>query len=152
MGKAMFYHLTRSSAEDTLRALLPRALDQGWQVMIRHPEAAVREALDQKLWLPEGRFLPHGQSGGPHDRDQPVLIGAGAVVNDAKGLFLLGGAAPLPGEEALERIWLLFDGADAAAVAAARGHWTGLTGLGMGAEYWSEEDGRWQKKSEKSAG
>ncbi|MBZ4024220.1 DNA polymerase III subunit chi, partial [Rhodobacter sp. TJ_12] len=29
MGVVMFYHLTRSSAEDTLRLLLPRALGQG---------------------------------------------------------------------------------------------------------------------------
>lgn len=152
MGKAMFYHLTRSSAEETLMTLLPRALGQGWRVMIRHPDPIARAALDQKLWLvPEGGFLPHGLEGGPHDADQPVLISAGPMVNGGKGLCLMGGAAPLPGEEALERIWLLFDGADEAAVAEARRHWTGLTGLGMAAQYWSEEDGRWQMKFEKTA-
>jgi DNA polymerase-3 subunit chi len=153
MGTAIFYHLTRSAAEDTLLALLPRALAQGWRVMIRHPDRAAIEALDHKLWLgPDGGFMPHGVAGGTFDADQPVLLGQGAAVNTALGLFLLGGAAPLPGEEALERIWLLFDGGDEAAVAAARGHWSGLTAKGMAAQYWSEEDGRWQKKAEKLVG
>jgi DNA polymerase-3 subunit chi len=152
MGTAMFYQLTRSSAEATLLALLPRALGQGWRVMIRHPDPAVRAALDQKLWQgPEGSFLPHGQEGGPFDADQPVLLGAGPIVNGAVGLFLIGGAAPMAGDTALTRIWLLFDGADPAAVAAARGHWTALTGAGMAAQYWSEDEGRWQMKAEKAA-
>lgn len=132
--------------------LLPRALDQGWRVMIRHPNALACEALDQKLWLgPEGGFLPHGLQGGAFDADQPVLIGSGRDANGARGLFLLGGAAPLPGEETKDRIWLIFDGANEAAVTAARGHWASLTAAGMTAQYWSEEDGRWQKKAEKTA-
>lgn len=150
MGTAMFYHLTRSGPEEVLALILPRALAQGWRVMLRSPDEARRERLDAKLWLePEDGFLPHGLEGGDSDADQPVLIGMGAAVNGASGVVLLDGADPVPGEETLERIWVLFDGADEAAVQSARGLWTRLTGLGMAAQYWSEETGRWVMKTEK---
>ena len=153
MGVAMFYHLTRSGPEEVLALILPRALAAGWRVMLRSPDAARVERLDAKLWLePEDGFLPHGVEGGAFAGDQPVLIGQGAAVNGAQGVVLLDGAEPLAGEEKLERLWLLFDGGDARAVQAARGLWTRLTGLGMAAQYWSEDTGRWVMKSEKKPG
>ena len=150
MGTAMFYHLTRSGPDEALAQLLPRAVAQGWRIMMRSPNADHRERLDAKLWVePAESFQPHAQEGGPHDADQPVLIGQGAAVNGARGVFLLDGAAPLDGEQRLDRLWILFDGADEAAVQAARGLWSRLTGLGMAAQYWSEETGRWVMKTEK---
>ena len=150
MGTAVFYHLMRSSAEETLATILPRALGQGWRVMIRSPDRARLDRLDARLWLePEDGFLPHGLEGGAQDAAQPVLLGQGPAVNAAQGVALIDGAAPLPGEEQLERLWLLFDGHDEAAVQAARVLWTRLTGLGMAAQYWSEESGRWQMKTER---
>ena len=150
MGTAIFYHLTRSGPEEVLALILPRALAAGWRVMLRSPDAERRDRLDAKLWLePEDDFQPHGLEGGPWDAEQPVLIGQGGARNGAQGVVLLDGAAPLPGEEALERLWVLFDGGDEAAVAAARGLWTQITGLGMAAQYWSEETGRWVMKTEK---
>ncbi|MEZ5755350.1 MAG: DNA polymerase III subunit chi [Paracoccaceae bacterium] len=151
MGVVMFYHLTRSSADETLMMLLPRALRQGWRVMVRGTDAGALARLDGQLWLAEGEpFLPHGLAGGPHDADQPVLIGTGPIANAAQGLFLLDGADTTP-EEArpLERVWLLFDGGDGAQLAAARQKWKALTDAGLPAQYWSEESGRWEKKAEK---
>jgi DNA polymerase III subunit chi len=150
MGTAVFYHLTRSGPEETLTTILPRALAQGWHVMLRSPDRARLERLDSRLWLePEEGFLPHGLEGGDDDAAQPVLLGQGMAVNGAQGVMLLDGAQPLAGEERLERLWVLFDGTDEAAVQAARGLWTELTGQGMAAQYWSEESGRWQMKVEK---
>lgn len=151
MGVVMFYHLTRSSVEETLMTLLPRALAQGWQVMIRGTDAAALERLDARLWLDEAHpFLPHGLQGGKHDAVQPVLIGQGPVANGARGVFLIDGAETTV-EEARprERVWLLFDGADGAQLAAARAKWKALTDAGLAAQYWSEESGRWEKKAEK---
>ena len=64
-------------------------------------------------------------------------------------MVLLDGAETLAGEEAMERLWVLFDGNDETALKAARGMWTRLTGLGMAAQYWSEETGRWVMKTER---
>lgn len=151
MGVVMFYHLTRSAPEETLAMLLPRALAQGWRVMVRGTSSEALERLDARLWLDEANpFLPHGMAGGKHDADQPILLGTGAIANDAKGLFLIDGAETSPDEaRPLERVWLLFDGADGAQLAAARAKWKALTEAGLAAQYWSEESGRWEKKAEK---
>ena len=150
---AVFYHLTRSGLDDTVRALLTRAVAQGWQIMVRAPDLPVLTQLDDKLWLgPEDGFLPHGMAGGLHDSDQPVLLGSGAIGNAAKGLMLLAGADTSAGEVAmLERVWVLFDGGDATAVQAARGMWSRFVGWGLGAQYWSDDSGSWVKKMEKAA-
>ena len=153
MAIAMFYHLTRSAPAETLAALLPRALGQGWRVMIRSPDRAALERLDQWLWTePADSFLPHGLQGGAQDADQPVLLGEGPISNGAQGLFLIDGAeVGLDEAQALERVWILFDGANPDAVAGARSQWKALTGAGLAAQYWSEDSGRWETKAD-SAG
>lgn len=145
----LFYHITQSSVEVTARTLLEKALGAGWRVMLRGGDAARLDWLDQWLWLnPEDGFLPHALAGGPQDADQPVLLGTGPIVNDAKGLMLVDGAVPLPGEAAaLERVWVLFDGQDEAAVNAARGLWKAIVAENLPAQYWSEETGRWVMKT-----
>lgn len=151
MGVVMFYHLTRSSAQDTLTTILTRAVGQGWRVMIRSPDRATLERLDAALWLgPEDGFLPHGVQGGTHDADQPVLLGQGAATNGAKGVILLDGAeTDLAEAQAMERVWVIFDGADGAHLTQARSQWRRVTDAGLAAQYWSEESGRWEKKAEK---
>ncbi len=49
---------------------------------------------------------------------------------------------------ALDRVCILFDGMDEAAVAHARTQWKTLKDAGASAQYWSEESGRWEKKAE----
>jgi DNA polymerase-3 subunit chi len=154
MGAAYFYHLTQRPLEAVLPALIGRALQQGWRVAVRGTDAARMEWLDQKLWLgPEEEFLPHGLAGGPHDALQPVLLTtAREVPNGAACLMAVDGAEVAPDEvRAAERVCILFDGADAAALARARDQWRALTAAGVPAQYWSEDSGRWEKKAE-SAG
>jgi DNA polymerase-3 subunit chi len=152
MAQAMFYHLTRSGVADTLQVLLPRALAQGWRVMVRGTDRAGLERLDAHLWQePEDGFLPHGIEGGGQEAAQPVLLGTGPAVNTPQAVALIDGAEPLPGEERLERLWVIFDGNDTAALGQARGLWTRLSGAGLTLQYWSEESGRWQMKTERRA-
>ena len=49
----------------------------------------------------------------------------------------------------LERVCVLFDGNDMAALDRARGQWKALTEAGCSAQYWSEESGSWEKKAER---
>ncbi len=151
MPRALFYHLTRSPPEKTLADLIGRALGQGWRVMLRGTNAERLAWFDQTLWLdPEDGFLPHGMEGGAQDARQPVLIGQGPIANAAQALMLIGGAETTVAEAAgLERVWVLFDGADEAAVDAARGLWKRLTDGGIPAQYWSEKTGKWAMEAEK---
>jgi DNA polymerase-3 subunit chi len=153
MGTAMFYHLTRSSAEATARSLLDKSLPNGWRVMIRGTDPAALERLDHRLWTePAEGFLPHGVQGGATDADQPVLLGQGAIANGAQVLLLIDGAETTPEEVAmLERVCVLFEGGDPERLFHARQQWKRLTDAGVAAQYWSEETGRWVKKAEKNA-
>jgi DNA polymerase III subunit chi len=153
MGTVMFFHLMQSAPADTLSINAPRALAQGWRVMVRGTDTAALDGLDQSLWLKGGDegFLPHGLEGGPHDTDQPVLIGLGASVNGARVLALVNGAAATDAEiTAMERVWVLFDGNDQDRLQAARSQWKAVTDAGHPAQYWSEESGKWEKKAEKN--
>jgi DNA polymerase-3 subunit chi len=156
MGTVLFYHLTRSPPEVLIPVLAEKALGQGWRVCLRGTDRARMQWLDEKLWLsPEDGFLPHGLAGGAHDADQPVLLcwEPGPAANAAACLVALDGAEVAADEAAaLARACILFDGADPAAVEAARGQWRRLTQAGVGAQYWSEEGGRWQKKAESAGG
>jgi DNA polymerase-3 subunit chi len=154
MGTVMFYHLMQSVPADTLCINAPRALGQGWRVMVRGTDPTELERLDGALWEKGGDegFLPHGLEGGPHDADQPVLLGLGGPVNGAKVLALIDGAVVTDAEIAtMERVWVLFDGNDPDRLQAARDQWKAMTGAGHAAQYWSEESGRWEKKAESPA-
>lgn len=151
MGAAYFYHLTQKPLEATLPMLLGKALGAGWRVAVRGTDAARMDWLDQKLWLgPEEGFLPHGLAGGLHDAAQPVLLTVTQeAANEPQCLMTVDGAEVAPDEvQRLERVCILFDGNDPAAVDIARGQWRTLTGAGCSAQYWSEESGRWEKKAE----
>jgi DNA polymerase-3 subunit chi len=152
VGAAYFYHLTRGPLERTLPMLLDRSLANGWRVVVRGTDPARMDWLDQKLWLgPEEQFMPHGLAGGPHDALQPVLLTCGSETpNDAACLMAVDGAEVAAEEvQRLERVCILFDGNDDAALQAARGQWKALTDAGCAAQYWSEESGRWEMKAEK---
>jgi DNA polymerase-3 subunit chi len=154
MGTVMFFQLLQSAPADTLMINAPRALGQGWRVMVRGTDTAALDRLDAALWLKGGdeSFLPHGLEGGPHDADQPVLLGLGQPVNGATVLALVDGAMATDAEiTAMERVWVLFDGNDPDRLQAARGQWKAMTTAGHAAQYWSEESGRWEKKAESAA-
>ncbi|WP_299041601.1 DNA polymerase III subunit chi [uncultured Tateyamaria sp.] len=150
MGAAYFYHLTRRPLEDTLTMLLGKALEAGWRVAVRGPDAGRLGWLDEKLWLgADDGFLPHGMAGGPHDADQPVLLTSGPAANGATCVMTIDGAEVTAEEvAALDRVCVLFDGNDPAALDIARAQWKALKDAGAAAQYWSEESGRWEKKAE----
>lgn len=150
MGAVFFYHLTRSPLEAALPLLLDRAMGAGWRVAVRTCDAARADWLDARLWLgPEDGFLPHGVAGGRHDRAQPVLLTTAGLPEGVACLMVVDGAEVAVAEcQAAERVCILFDGNDPAAVQVARGQWKTLTAAGLPAQYWSEESGRWAKKAE----
>lgn len=150
MGEVKFYQLMRAPLHEAATMLLGQAVGQGWNVMLRAaPGEAGRAALqrlDEQLWLyPDDGFLPHGMEGGAHDALQPVLLGQGPAANAPKALMLLAGATFDPDEAArMERVWLLFEGADEAQTDAARKEWRAVVASNHTAQYWSDESGRWQ--------
>ncbi len=149
MGATRFYHVLAATPEDILRQLIGRALAEGHRVVVRGSTEAWLDALDTRLWTePEDGFLPHGRAGGPHDADQPVLLTAGGELPGRPGsLIVAEGAAADPAEAAaVDRLCIVFDGRDPAAVDRARAQWRAMAAAGVPAEYWSNDGGRWALK------
>lgn len=151
MGKVIFYHLTRNPLEVTAHMLLDRAYQTGWRVTVRGRDPAVLARLDDTLWLGnKGSFLPHGLAGGDHDADQPILLTQQQTCPNRPDCLMVIDMADITPEDAdgLERMWVLFDGNETAALSHARSQWKAVTAAGMHAEYWSEDSGRWQMKAQ----
>jgi len=148
MASVKFYHLTQSPLERAAEMLLSRAVGMGMRVFLRGCDSLRLSQLDQWLWLnPRHGFLPHGMSDAPDSAEHPLLLGQGALPEGMKALMLIEGAEVDPAEIALlERVWILFDGLDGAALDQARAQWRSLKAAGVEAEYWSEESGRWERK------
>jgi DNA polymerase III subunit chi len=148
MPAARFYHLTDTPPETLLPQLIGKALEAGMRVALRGAGAERMAALDVALWAGDG-FLPHGLAGGAHDADQPALLvwdnrPAPDLPNRPGCLIVLDGCdVSLPEAQALQRVLILFDGTDPAALDVARAHWRELTGAGVPAEYWNRDGGRW---------
>lgn len=132
--------------------LLEKSRAAGWVIEVRGTDKAFMDRLDRALWTgpPEG-FVPHGLIGGDHDADQPILLTTGEpATNNATCVMSVQGAdvSPQVVKEA-DRVCVLFDGHDGAALAQARVQWKTLTDAGCSAQYWSQDSGRWEKKAEK---
>ena len=151
MGAAYFYHLTRRPLADTLMMLLSKSLENGWKVAVRGTDHAALEALDAALWLgPQDGFLPHGLAGGTQDADQPVLLTLSHDAANAPQCVMSVHGADVSADEvtALDRVCILFDGNEEAALSIARAQWKTLKDASVSAQYWSAESGRWEKKAE----
>ena len=150
MGEVRFYHLTERPIERALPPMLEKSLARGWRVVVQGTDSERLERLSGALWSREG-FLPHGTAADGHGPRQPIWLTAGTDrPNGPNTLFLIDGAEAEPAEMAgFEMVAIVFNGADADAVATARAQWRAVTEAGVKAVYWAETaDGGWVRKAE----
>ncbi|MFN4272952.1 MAG: DNA polymerase III subunit chi [Aliihoeflea sp.] len=149
MTEVLFYHLTESTLEEALPALLEKSLERGWRAAVQTRSEERRDALDAQLWTyRDDSFLAHGTDGEPHAGEQPVLLTTGpGNANHAQVRFVVEGAEP-PDLSGYDRGVIMFDGHHEAQLSAARGHWTALKSAGHEVTYWQQgPDRRWHKKA-----
>jgi DNA polymerase-3 subunit chi len=150
MAEIGFYHLTRTGAEVALGRLLGRTLAAGSRALVLCPSPERVAALDAALWLcADPDWLPHGTAETGHPELQPIWLAvapdSGAAANGARFLFLLDGAES--GELGrYDRVFDLFDGADEAAVEAARRRWAAARAAGHALAYWQQTAHGWERK------
>ena len=147
-----FYQLSRDPVDVTVAKLARKVLQAGERLVVVSGDDAQRTHLSQVLWQQGGAaFLANGMAGGAHEARQPILLTTGAdSPNDPHCIMTIDGAEVAAEEvQRLDRVCVLFDGNDEAALQTARGQWKALTDAGCSAQYWSEESGRWEKKAEK---
>jgi DNA polymerase-3 subunit chi len=149
--EASFYHLTAQPLERAVSDLLEKCRGRGWRVTLRAGSAERVAALSALLWTyRDDSFLAHGDPTDPWPGRQPIYLTAGPETpNDPQALMLVDGA-PIEAAEfaSRPRTLVVFDGADEAAVAAARGQWRLAVGAGVRAVYWAQDEaGRWVRKA-----
>ena len=147
MAEVGFYHLIRTPLDQALPRLLGRTLAAGERAVVRCAAAERVAALDAALWAcAEPDWLPHGTEADGDADLQPVwLTATDEAPNGARFLFLVDGAeaadlAPFT------RVFDLFDGGDAVAVAAARRRWQAARAAGHTLSYWQQGARGWEKK------
>jgi len=146
MTEIGFYHLTRTGLDAALPRLLGRTLAAGERAVVICGSAERVAALDTSLWLaPEPDWLPHGTRLSGHADLQPIwLTTEDEAPNGARFLFLIDGATARL--DAFERVFDLFAGSDAEAVAAARLRWTAARAGGHAVTYWQQGPRGWEKQ------
>ncbi len=150
MTEILFYHLQGQRLEGVLPALLEKSLQRGWRVVVQGASEERIEALDAHLWTyRDDGFLPHGTWREQEASAQPVLLTLTESNPNGSNVRILIEGVPMPADpENYQRIVLLFDGDDEAAVAAARAHWSEARARGFDVTYWQPDDsGRWVKKA-----
>lgn len=143
MSEIGFYHLTRTTLNAALPALLGRTLAAGEKALVVCPNSSQLTALDEALWRCDD-WLPHGTAGSPHPYWQPIYLTT-SLENPASAnfLFRLNGAAAAP--EGFSRVFDLFDGNDDAEVHAARQRWRVAKEAAHTLAYWKQEERGWVK-------
>ena len=149
MADVLFYHLTESTLENALPALLEKTMQRGWRAVVQTGSEERRDSLDTHLWTyRDDSFLAHGTDREPHAEVQPVLLTtAQDNRNGAAVRFVVDGASPPP-DDACERIVFMFDGHDAAQVEEARNQWKLHKAAGHAVTYWQQTpERRWERKA-----
>ena len=150
MTEVLFYHLEDRPLESVLPVLLQRALARGWRVVVHTTIEERVDVLDGYLWtFRDDSFLPHGTFRETTAAEQQVLLTVRDDNPNGATVRILIDRAPVPQDvAAYERVVLMFDGGDEAAVAAAREAWQAVKTMGCAASYWrASGDGRWQRRA-----
>jgi len=148
MTEVGFYHLTRTGSAEALPQLLGRTLVAGQRAVVVCTDQDQLAALDEALWqCNDPDWLPHGTAADGDAAAQPIWLTTEDVApNGARFLFLINGAQSVR-LAAFDRVFDLFDGKDAMAVAAARERWSAAKAAGHSLIYWQQGARGWEKKA-----
>jgi DNA polymerase-3 subunit chi len=142
-----FYHLERSTQDQVLPGLLEKTRERGWRALVRASDPHRLDQIDERLWTwRDESFLAHGRASEPEAARQPILLtNAAENPNGAQALFIVDDAE-LGDTKGFDRCFIIFDGRDDAALAAARVRWKTLKDEGANLAYWKQSpEGRWEK-------
>ena len=149
MTEIRFYHMERSNLEQTLPALVNKALQNGHKIIIKASNENDLEKLNEHLWTYNpNSFLPHGSAKDGHNAAQPVYLTIkDENPNEADVLILTQGAQ----SESLKDYKLvceMLDGHNGEQIASARTRWKSYKEDGFEISYWQQgPQGGWENKA-----
>jgi DNA polymerase-3 subunit chi len=148
MTQVLFYQLQRSALADVLPKLLERTLAEGQRAVVMAGSEERVEAIVGELWTyrPDS-WLPHGSAVDGHADDQPIWVTCREENPNGATFLFLTDSADVADLAAFARCFDLFDGNDAAALAAARLRWRARREAGHEVTFWQQgEKGGWERK------
>ena len=153
MVEIWFYHLQSTALERALPALLEKTLQRGKRAVVMSGSKERVEALNSLLWTyRDDSFLPHGTARDGSAADQPVWLTEQDENPNAADFLFLTDRSMSDAVGDFERVILLFDDRDTAAVTDARGHWKRFQEADFTLSYWQQTRGGWTKKAEHQPG
>ncbi len=151
MSRVDFYHLQKTSIEQSLPKLLEKAYASGKYAIVKVGNEDRVEFLNSALWIyDEQSFLPHGSKKDGHADSQPIWITSNDDnPNNADMLFLVDGASvDIENISQFERVFNMFDGSSESSLEQARSFWKQIKSAGHECFYWQQDDtGGWKQKS-----
>jgi len=151
MTEIRFYHAQHSSLDQVLPGILGKALSTGRRVVVRLPDKAVVEQMNERLWLYDpDSFLPHGSAKDGYAALQPVwLTDKDENPNSADVLVTVRGAANDLSHNLTDFTLCcdMIDGRLDEDVTAARARWKAYKDAGYEVTYWQQTDKGWEKKA-----
>lgn len=149
MAEIGFYHLDRLPLDEVLPKLLEKALGSGARMVVRAPDAGAVERLNRLLWTyGQSSFLPHGSAADGRPAEQPIYLTAQDENPNGADILVQVEGAEAGDLASYRRVLDLFDGGDAAALAAARARWRAYKDAGHALTYWQQKpEGGWDKKA-----
>lgn len=148
MAEVFFYHLTTTSIEATLPALLEKTLERDFRALVVASEERLGK-LEAHLWTYRAEsFLPHGLEKDKYSENQPILLSDKiTLINKANICFLLDGQALPDDYDSFKRICILFSDDNEDELAHARLQWRTVKLTSAEAAYYKQNDnGGWDKK------
>ncbi len=151
MTEIRFYHLTSTTIDRALPAILQKAVANGQRAVVVAGSPERAKALDGQLWTYDERsFLPHGLAPAAGEdefaADQPIWLTTKVENPNGAGLLVLIDGQTVDTPEDWKLVCEIFDGNDDAAVEAARARWKMLKAQNHELAYWRQtQSGGWEK-------
>jgi DNA polymerase-3 subunit chi len=149
MTEVLFYHLQDMTLEQVLPQLLEKTYERGWRAIVQASSDERVDALDGHLWTyRDDSFLPHGTGRSGDPAGEPILLTAQSGNPNGASVRFLVEEPTLPDDaQTYDRIVVVFDGNDDAALQKARETWMASRAHGFAVTYWqADQNGRWQKR------
>jgi DNA polymerase-3 subunit chi len=143
-----FYHLLSTPLEKALPALMHKALEGQHRVAIHSADAAQRKQISDAMWGQQV-FLPHGDAGMDHAADQPILLSDTMARDNGADVLVILDGSDVPETDGFAKVLDVFNGADDAAVSAARERWARYKDAGHRLHYIKQQPGGgWKKEAQ----
>lgn len=142
MTTIQFYHLLSTSRERAVPKLMEKALGSGARVVMLLPEAGALKQMSDALWTAnDNGFLPHGTAEDAQAADHPIVLALNETNPNGAGILCVLNGSKVESAGTYEKVLDVFDGADEAAVSAARERWAHYKTQGFTLQYVKQQPG-----------